>query len=174
MDRYIWIFPVLFILHDMEEIIWLPGFMEKNREDIIKRYPIAKKLLSVYKEGMNSEAFALAVYEELILLVAVCALAEFSDAEWAMGIWYGGLVGFTVHLVIHILQSLVIRRYIPSLITSILMLPPSIMLLMHAKWDMSTPAIIGVIAGAIAVAVNLKLAHMLMDQYMKKRQGKSL
>lgn len=38
MDKYIWIFPVLFIFHDMEEVIWLSGFIDKNREDIIKRY----------------------------------------------------------------------------------------------------------------------------------------
>ena len=76
MEKYIWIFPVLFIFHDMEEIIWLPGFMNKNREEIIKHYPIAEKLLSVYKKGITSEAFAIAVYEELIILIAVCALAE--------------------------------------------------------------------------------------------------
>ena len=46
-------FPVLFIFHDMEEVIWLPGFIGKNREDIIKQYPIAEKLLSVYKMDMT-------------------------------------------------------------------------------------------------------------------------
>ena len=170
MDKYIWIFPVLFILHDMEEVIWLPGFIEKNREDIIKQYPIAEKLLSVYKMGMTTEAFALAVYEELIVLMAICVLVELTKAELAMGIWYGALIGFTAHLVIHILQSIAIKRYIPSLITSILTLLPSIMLLMHTKWDMGLSAIIGTIIGIAGVAANLKLAHMLMNWYMKRRK----
>ena len=172
MDKYIWIFPVLFIFHDMEEVIWLPGFIEKNRQDIIKRYPIAEKLLSAYKMGMSTEAFALAVYEELIVLVAICALVEITKSEWAMGIFYGGLIGFTVHLVIHILQSIAIKRYIPSLITSILTLPPSIMLLMHTKWDMGISAIAGAIIGIAGVAANLKLAHMLMAWYDRKLKGK--
>ena len=173
MEKLIWIFPVLFIFHDMEEIIWLPGFIKKNREDIIKQYPIAETLLSVYKKGMTTQAFALAVYEELIVLMAICALVELTKAELAMGIWYGALIGFTVHLMIHILQSIAIKRYIPSLITSILTLPPSIMLLVHTKWDMNVPAIIGTIIGIAGVAANLKLAHMLMEWYDRGTKGDS-
>ena len=170
MDKYIWIFPVLFIFHDMEEIIWLPEFMNKNREDIIKRYPIAEKPLSAYRSGMTSEAFAVAVYEELILLIAVCALAELTGAQWAMGIWYGGLIAFTVHLIIHILQSLAIKKYIPSLLTSILVFLPSVMLLIRTRQDMNTAALIGIITGIAGVAANLKLAHVLMNRYEKRRQ----
>lgn len=171
MEKYIWIFPILFILHDMEEIIWLPGFIEKNRENIIKRYPITEKLLSVYKKGMTSETFAVAVYEELILLVAVCALAELTEAQWATGIWYGGLIGFSAHLIVHILQALVIKQYIPSLLTSILVLPPSVILLIRTKQEMNATVFIAVIIGIAAVAANLKLAHMLMNRYMKRKQG---
>ncbi len=109
MDKYIWIFPVLFIFHDMEEVIWLPGFIKNNREDITKRYPIAERLLSAYEEGMTTEAFAL---------------------------------------------------------------PPSIMLLMHTKWDMGISAIAGAIIGIAGVAANLKLAHMLMAWYDRKLKGK--
>ena len=165
MEKLIWIFPILFIFHDMEEVIWLPGFIKKNREDIIKRYPIAEKLLSVYKKGMTTEAFALAVYEELIVLMVICALVELTKAELAMGIWYGALIGFTAHLVIHILQSIAVKRCIPSLITSIMTLPPSIMLLIYSKRDMSASAIIGALIGIAGVAANLKLAHLLMRWY---------
>ncbi len=171
MEKYIWIFPVLFIFHDMEEIILLPGFMNKNREEIIKRYPIAEKPLSVYKKGMTSEAFAIAVYEELIILIAVCALAELTEAQWTTGIWYGGLIGFTVHLIVHILQALAIKKYIPSLLTSILVLPPSIILLIRTKQEMNATVLIVVIVGIAAVAANLKLAHMLMNRYIKRKQG---
>ena len=169
MDKYIWIFPVLFIFHDMEEVIWLPGFMNKNREEIIKRYPVAEKLLSAYRKGMTTDDFAVAVYEELILLIAVCALAELTKAPWAMGIWYGALIGFTVHLAVHILQAVALKRYIPSLVTSILTLPCSIMLLVNTKWDMNTSAIAGAVAGVLAVAINLKFAHMLMGWYKTRR-----
>ena len=171
MEKLIWVFPVLFIFHDMEEIILLPGFIKKNREDIIKQYPIAEKLLSVYKTGMTTEGFAFAVYEELVVLMVICALVELTKAELAMGIWYGALIGFTAHLVIHILQSIAIKRYIPSLITSILTLPPSIMLLMHAKWNMEVSAIVGIIIGIAGVAVNLKLAHMMMEWYDRRTKG---
>lgn len=71
---------------------------------------------------------------------------------------------------IHILQSIAVKRYIPSLITSILTLWPSIMLLLHTKWDMGLSATIGTIIGIAGVAANLKLAHMLMNRYTERRQ----
>ena len=80
----------------------------------------------------------------------------------------GGLIGFTAHLVIHIIQSIAIKRYIPSLITSIITLPPSLLLLIHTKWDMGTPAMIGTLMGIVGVAANLKMAHMLMERYDRK------
>ena len=103
--------------------------------------------------------------------MAICALVELTKAELAMGLWYGALIGFTAHLVIHIFQSIAIKRYIPSLITSLLTLLPSIMLLIQTKWDMSLSAIIGTIVGIAGVAANLKLAHMLMNRYIGRRVG---
>ena len=165
MDRYIWIFPILFIFHDMEEVIGLPRFMENNRDDIIRRYPFAQRLLAAYRKGTSTAAFALGVYEEFLVLIAVCALVEFTGAEWARGIWFGCLAGFTAHLAIHIIQAIALRKYIPALATSILALPPSVLLVMHTAWDMGIPAILGAVFGLAAIVVNLRFAHRLMQWY---------
>lgn len=54
------------------------------------------------------------------------------------GLWIGGFIGCAFHFLIHIGQSIVIRKYVPCLITSIIALPvsvnviyKSIILLMH-------------------------------------------
>ena len=170
-NQYIWIFPVLFIFHDMEEVIGMKKFMERNREEIIRRYPFTQRILAIYRKGTSTEAFALGVYEEFLVLIAICALVELTGAEWAMGIWFGGLVGFTVHLVIHLLQAIAIRKYIPAIITSILALPPSVLLVKHTAWDMSLMAVIGAIIGIGGIVVNLILAHKLMQWYDRKNNS---
>lgn len=167
MNRYIWIFPVLFMFHDMEEVVGIKSWIEKNMDEIASRFPAAKKLLSAYK-GITTEGFALAVYEELIVLMAVCALFEITGAEFVRGIWFGGLIGFTLHLVIHIFQAAAIRRYIPALVTSVLSLPPSILLIMHSYQPMNLAAIAGAVLGAVGVGANLKLAHKIMRRYSAK------
>ena len=167
MNRYIWIFPVLFMFHDMEEVVGIKPWLEKNMDEITSRFPAAKKLLSAYK-GITTEGFALAVYEELIVLMVVCALFEITGAEFVRGIWFGGLIGFTLHLVIHIFQAAAIRRYIPALVTSVLSLPPSILLLMHSYQPMKLAAIAGAVLGAVGVGANLKLAHKIMRRYSAK------
>ena len=52
---------------------------------------------------MTTEAFALAVYEELIVLIAICGLVEITKAEWAMGVsamigTFIGIVGVAANL----------------------------------------------------------------------------
>ena len=166
MNNYLWLLVVIFIFHDMEEIVGENEWINKNYDSIVEEYPFARKILSNYL-GVSTGAFALAVYEELILLIVICLLASLTHNPILYGIWFGGLVGFTIHLFIHIGQALIIRRYIPALITSIISIPPSIMLILKTAplLEMSPTVISGIIFGILGVAINLKFAHKLMHKY---------
>ena len=166
MDKYIWLLVVIFIFHDMEEIIGIKGWISKNYDDIISKYPKATKILNTYK-GISTEAFALAVYEELILLISICIITTITSAPILQGIWFGVLIGFTAHLFIHLIQAGLIRKYIPALITSIISIPSSIWLIVrcYSLLQMSPLLIFGILLGIIGVAVNLKVAHLIMFRY---------
>ena len=168
MHSYIWLLPVIFIFHDMEEIVGVEKWICNNYTSIVEKYPRAEKLLHVYR-NVTTSAFAAAVYEELIILIIICLTADLTDITFFDGLWFGGLVGFTLHLIIHIGQAAMIRRYIPSLITSIISLPPCIFLIYKCVPLLSfdVPLIIGMIIGIIGIAVNLKLAHVLMIRLSK-------
>ena len=168
MHSYIWLLPVIFIFHDMEEIVGVEKWIRNNYKFIIEKYPRAEKLMHVYR-NVTTSAFAAAVYEELIILIIICMTADLTDITFFDGLWFGGLVGFTLHLIIHIGQAVLIRRYIPSLITSILSLPSCILLICKCVPLLSfdVPLIIGMIIGIIGIAVNLKLAHVLMIRLSK-------
>lgn len=165
MEKYIWILPAVFMFHDMEEITGIEKWYNKNCDSIISAYPSAAKVLSTYK-GITTAGFALAVYEELVILIGICIAASLTDSSLVKGLWFGSLLGFTMHLVIHIVQAALIRRYIPALITSIISLPPSICI----TWKCCAAApsgsvfIAGTVIGITGIAVNLKFAHKLMKR----------
>ncbi|MDC9367331.1 HXXEE domain-containing protein, partial [Clostridioides difficile] len=123
MEKYIWLFPLLFIFHDMEEIIGFGIWLKKNKSMLDKKYPFISK---VY-ENYSTEGMAFAVFEEFIFCIIFCILTVITENQYVYLLWLGSFIAYTLHLVIHIGQSIIIRKYIPSLITSIICLPISIL-----------------------------------------------
>ena len=119
MAFYLWMFPLLFIFHDMEEIIGLVPWIHFNETLVAQKAPT---ILKIHK-GVTTEGFALAVFEEFILVLSMTFLAYFSQSRVFELIWLGGFVAFSLHLLLHIGQSILLRKYIPALITSILCFP---------------------------------------------------
>lgn len=162
MSMYIWLFPLLFIFHDMEEIIGFIPWLNHNQKFLIEKYPkIIRPVIRQYGQS-SSEGFALAVFEELLLCILVCLISLFTN--W-YGLWLGGFIGCTLHFLIHILQTMVIRRYIPCFITSITALPISIYVI-YKSLELLQYSLYQVLfysfAGIFIIAVNLVFAQMLM------------
>ena len=143
MREYVWLFPLIFIFHDMEEIVGFGWWLRKNEKMLAKKYPF---ILKTYN-NFSTAGFACAVYEELVLCLAVCIGAVLTDSMLLWGIWLGGLVGCTLHFVIHIGQSIVVRQYIPAVATSVLCMPVSVWLIY-----ISTPEILD--------KISVKISHM--------------
>lgn len=168
MGSYIWLFPLLFIFHDMEEIIGFGAWGKKNMSLLEKRIPkfapMYKKILANY----STEGMALAVFEELVLCIAVCLISIFCNF---FQLWIGLFLAFAVHLVIHILQAVIWRGYIPAVATSIITLPISVVVicqsLEYLGYTTGTVVLWSVI-GLCIIAANLKLAHLLMYWFTDK------
>ena len=62
MERIFWLFPIVFMIHEMEEIIGFRLWFEKNF-DVVKKYSMLQRLYS----NFSSEGFAIAVLEEYII-----------------------------------------------------------------------------------------------------------
>ena len=95
MKEYVWLFPIIFMIHDMEEIIGFKFFLRQNETELQKRFPA---ILRRYKD-FSTEGFALAVYEELILCIAISALAYFINREFLWYIWLGAFLALGAILV---------------------------------------------------------------------------
>ena len=166
MKEFILLLPIIFIFHDMEEIVGFERFFAKN-EELFDRFP---KITAVYR-GFRTDGFALAVYEEFIPFFGISLLAYFFPGKIMYALWYALMLALTGHFVVHICQSLYIRKYIPSLITSIICLPISIVVLVkcfgYLEFDPLT--VVCIIAGIAFMILNLRFAHILMHRFNAKR-----
>ena len=164
MKDIIWLFPLLFIFHDLEEIIGFIPWLQRNEQLLAKK---ATVILKAHKD-LSTEGFALAVAEEFVVVLFVSFFAIFYRTRFLYLIWLGGFVAFVLHLVLHILQAIWIRRYIPALATSILCLPVSSIII----WKTTTLLHINTIEllvfsliGVLIVISNLFFALWLGKQF---------
>ena len=164
MKDTIWLFPLLFIFHDLEEIIGFMPWIERNEKLLAKK---ASFILNTHKD-LSTEGFALAVAEEFVVVFFVSFFAIFYHTRFLYLIWLGGFVAFALHLVLHILQAIWIRRYIPALATSILCLPVSGIIiwkttaLLHVN---TIELLVFSLIGILIVIVNLFFALWLGKQF---------
>ena len=106
--QFYFLFPALFMLHELEEIVWMPSFVKK----ISIQYP-NNRILSFY----TPFAFNAIVLEQFLILLLSLFLSY----------WYSNytiyatiVIAYIYHVFGHLIQTLVIRKYVPGLLTGIL------------------------------------------------------
>lgn len=152
-------FPLLFVLHELEEIFTLRRWFLRNGPLLCRRFPRLGPRLLAHAERLSTGAFSAIAVEELMIIVLISLAAASFGAVY---IYTGVIIAFTVHLAVHIVQTIVWRGYVPATITSILILPTSLYLLhsLNVAYDFALPRLF--VASAVAVVlmvVNLFAAH---------------
>lgn len=163
MKDIVWLFPIIFMIHEMEEIIGFRIWLNRNVA-LVKKYPLLVKI----DKSFSYEGFSVAVLEQYLLCILITLLSIYYDNYL---IWIGFFIAFVIHLAIHILQSIVIRKYIPALITSITLLPISAMVLNRSinQTDYSNFQIVIVsVCCFIVMILNLIFMHYVMKQITQK------
>nr|WP_242864177.1 HXXEE domain-containing protein [Anaerotignum neopropionicum] len=51
MDKYIWLFPVVFIFHDLEEMLGLSAWIFQNKSMLNQKFPKFSKVFEHYSTG---------------------------------------------------------------------------------------------------------------------------
>ena len=158
MKEYILLLPIIFIFHDMEEIVGFEWFFRRN-PDLYDRFP---RVLKAYR-NFKTEGFAAAVYEEFIPFFGVSLLAYYFPNKVLISMWYGLFLALAGHFIIHIGQTIHLRKYIPSFVTSLICLPVSVNILLRCTRIMmfNTVTILIIIVSILLMMLNLKLAHKL-------------
>ena len=106
--QFYFVFPALFMLHELEEIVWMPSFVKK----ISAQFP-DNLILSYY----TPFAFNAIVLEQfLILLLSLFLSYWFNNYT----IYATIVIAYIYHIFGHLIQTVVIRKYVPGLLTGIL------------------------------------------------------
>jgi len=111
-----WLLPVIFMLHDFEEIIMLRPWFAQNEALLRVRFPrVAARLLPHFKR-LSTSSFALAVAEEFLVMSVITIITVELELY---ALWSAVVLAFLLHLLFHMGQYLMYRRYIPVIFLSV-------------------------------------------------------
>ena len=154
--------PVVFMVHEYEEIMMFRRWIDRNREELRKRFP--KIELFFTRQGVfdySTSTFAVGTAHEFILISVVSFYSVWTgEYKW----WFAALAGYSVHLLIHIVQWIVYRKYVPVIITSLLTLPYCIYA--FAKFSKIT------VLGIVLTVLSLFSAFFCMGKFQRWEKEK--
>jgi len=172
MNKYItivWLLPIVFMIHDFEEIIFFKSWINKNNNYLAEKFPkIAKRFLPRLR-SLSTSGFALAVAEEFVLLSLITWGAVTFDNYI---LWLAAFMGFFAHLLIHIGQWLIFKRYIPAIWTSFFALiycAFTLYTIISEKIFQISEIVLWTMIGLVIVGVNVIFAHQLAEWFDKNR-----
>lgn len=102
-------------MHEFEEVLFLTKWTNKNGNILMGK--IGKKHINKMVKDMNEVKFGLIVLEEYIVLLSLLIYVVLTDKYI---IFVGVVIGYSLHIIVHIVQSLVAKSYIPGLGTGII------------------------------------------------------
>lgn len=114
----LWLFPVMFMLHDFEEIIFIDGWWERHGAAALPRVPVFLRPRLMKIATMTSAQFAVAVMLEFICFIPITYAA--AEQGWYLLILSCNAVLF-LHVFTHVGQSLFLGRYTPGVVTAVLL-----------------------------------------------------
>ncbi|AIQ13748.1 HXXEE domain-containing protein [Paenibacillus durus] len=157
----VWLLPVIFMLHDFEEVIMIRAWLQRN-----KSYIRARKGKPVpFNIQASTASFTVAVAIEFVILSVITILSYLLDNYV---VWYGAFAGFTVHLVFHLYQWIRFKKYVPSALTSVVFLPVCCYFLYKSAVFLGYDAltlILSTLIFTVIIAVNIAVLHKLMVRF---------
>jgi hypothetical protein len=131
MDALVWMFPVLFMIHEFEEIFMIEAWWTRNKEKIKATWPKVMPFGLNYAGPYLSASIAIAIFTEFILIIVVCLVCAIFKNYYA---WYGFLVGVVLHMfLLHLRDVIKFKGYTPGIITCALLVIPAIWMLYQAN-----------------------------------------
>jgi len=103
------LFPSIFMLHELEEILLFPRFMDRNPQ-------LQRRLLSGAFTSFRINAI---IYQEFILLLIILGLSVYFESfDFYLTIIIAYI--YIYHVIGHVFQSIFLRQYIPGVLSGII------------------------------------------------------
>lgn len=133
------LFPIIFIFHDLEEIITIESSMTASKKNNYKKKPFIVLTIRM-REKLGSTAAQLAVSATWILLIisfTTLMTAHFLLNGGGLLLFVAILNLFILQVFMHIVQSIFFRGYTPGIITALFLLIPYCLLTYYSLLECS-------------------------------------
>lgn len=127
----IWLFLVIFMLHDFEEIISVENWSQKTSY-LVENTRNRLQILIWNFWNINSHSFA--KRDVVIFFIGSTIIflkVQFIESAWMSTLFLGFLYFVLLHNLVHIIQTLILRTYTPGLITAIVLVTPYTIYLLY-------------------------------------------
>jgi hypothetical protein len=120
----IWLFVIIFMLHDFEEIISVEHWANNTKSKLNERNTwINQRIWSFW--NVNSYSFAKRDVVIFMVMSIITVITIFNlHQTWSIPLYTSFLVFILFHNVLHIIQTIMLRTYTPGLYTAILLVTP--------------------------------------------------
>ncbi|MDW0118356.1 HXXEE domain-containing protein [Sporosarcina thermotolerans] len=161
MDINVWIisFLIIFMLHNLEEIIMVEKWIKKTYPRVRDKIPSSmQKELNHYNDITSVQfaviVFVFSIFASILILIAVVTQHYY--------LFLGVNLFFALNIFTHPLQALYLRCYTPGLLTSLLLIIPYYSLFFYRFYNtdmLSLNSILGAIAVMIIFIPLFLLSH---------------
>lgn len=160
--------PIVFMIHEYEEIIMFKSWLGNNRNELKRRFSKLERVLA--RRGhfdYSTATFAIGTAHEFVLISVISLSAVWLEAfQW----WFAAFAGYFIHLIVHLVQWAIYRKYIPVIITTILTLPYCVYAFVEfAKASILSPLqmLLWLVVGIILTMLSLLSAFFLMSKFQQ-------
>ncbi len=164
-ETVMWLFPIVFMIHDFEEIIMMSPWVKANAEFLTRRFPRMAARMLPHFDKLSTSSFALGVTAMFLMVSAVTLISVELDLY---ALWAGAVIGYFVHLAIHVGQFLTARRYVPVVLTSVITAPYCVwaLFVINQRHPLPAPETLAWTAAAVVIiGVSVPLAHILAARF---------
>lgn len=131
MVLFVWLLPVIFMIHEFEEILMIEVWFTRYKEKIKTVWPKRMPFGLDHADQYLTVSIALGIFCQFVFLVLICILCTIFQNYYA---WYGFVVGSIINsLLLHLRDFIKFKGYTPGIITALALIIPSIWMLYVAN-----------------------------------------
>ena len=157
----IWLFPILFMIHDFEEIIIIKSWQQKNKEYIENR--LQKFVPFNFKA--STAAFSIGVAEEFVIISIVTIISYVFNNYIA---WFSLFIAFALHLFFHAIMWMIFKKYVPGVVTSVIFIPLCCFIVYRVNMLLHyniTTLLFSILIATLIMIVNIYFLHKVMEKF---------
>ncbi|MGG5329474.1 HXXEE domain-containing protein [Enterococcus sp. AZ163] len=161
LSNYLWL-PILFVIHDFEEIITVPKWVMTHKEQVFSK---KRPLFGGVTDG---SVLAIGVVEELLILVGVSLYSSYAGTN---SLYFYVMIVYTLHLVAHLVFCLQYHTYVPGVVTAVMQLP-FLFVSIHQLFLAIEPTLFSVFCNSFLLfcllLLNVLVLHKTMDKLARR------